>query len=221
MANRAESIKKINEMIKKIEVAMLVTRDNEGKLRSRPMTTQKMEFDGDLWFFVSSDANLVSEIKKNAEVNVAYSEDGKYVSMSGQAIIVTDDAKKKELWHPELKVWFEGKEPEAPEVMLIKVIASEANYWETGDGMIGNAIRTVKALLTGDSGSPIEDGHATFNNKTESKETSQSKQTNQTKETSQSKQASATKKANQSKDTNQTKKTSSSKQTAATKKEKA
>lgn len=202
MTSREDSIKKINEMIKKVSIAMLVTQDSAGKLHSRPMTTQKMEFDGDVWFFVSSDANVVSNIKKNPEVNVAYSEDGNYVSLSGRAAIVTDDAKKRELWHPELKVWFEGKEAEAPEVMLIKVMAREANYWETGDGVIGNAIRTVKALLMGDSGSPIEDGHASF-------ETAESKAKGPVKAASLAKQSGDGKKVSQSKQTSKLKKVKS------------
>jgi general stress protein 26 len=190
MASREDSIKKINEMIKKVSVAMLVTKDSDGKLRSRPMTTQKMDFDGELWFFVSSDANLVSEIKRDPEVNLAYSEDGRYVSVSGQASVVTNDAKKRELWHPELKVWFEGKEPESNDVLLINVKATEANYWETGDGVIGNAIRTVLALITGESGSPIADGHATFDNK-ESKTTKATTSSKQTDSASASKAASS------------------------------
>jgi general stress protein 26 len=214
MASREDSIKKINEMIKKVSVAMLVTKDTDGKLRSRPMTTQKMEFDGDLWFFVSSDANVVSEIKRDAEVNVAYSEDGRYVSVSGKAAIVTDIAKKQELWHPELKVWFEGKEPESPQVMLIKVSASEADYWETGDGMVGNAIRTVLALITGESGSPIQDGHATFENK-ENKSTSSTKANAQAENASASKTTSQAEKTTEPKASTQAETASSAKASGA------
>jgi general stress protein 26 len=228
MASREDSIKKINEMIKKVSVAMLVTKDSDGKLRSRPMTTQKMEFDGELWFFVSSDANLVSEIKRDPEVNLAYSEDGRYVSVSGQASVITNDAKKRELWHPELKVWFEGKEPESKDVLLINVKATEANYWETGDGMVGNAIRTVLALITGESGSPIQDGHATFENKG-SKETSSatpnaqmengngSKASTQAEKTSDAKASGAAKKTGPTRKTSATKTSSNAEKTSKTK----
>jgi general stress protein 26 len=162
MATKKETIEKLSKMIHKVKVAMLVTMGSDGKFRSRPMTTQERDFDGDLWFFVSSDADVVKEIEHEPEVNVAYSEDGNFVSVSGIAEIVTDDQKKRDLWHPELKVWFEGKEPEDAAVLLIKVSASEAAYWESGDGAIGNAVRTVKALLTGNSANPIESGHTKF-----------------------------------------------------------
>lgn len=52
MANQAnrESVEKLRELIKDIDIAMLTTIDEDGTLRSRPMGTQKAEFDGDLWF---------------------------------------------------------------------------------------------------------------------------------------------------------------------------
>jgi general stress protein 26 len=154
-----EEIEKISKMIKSVEVAMLVTMDSDGKFHSRPMTTQEMDFNGEIWFFAERDSEVVKEIQNHPELNVAYSEDGKYVSVSGKGSIVTNNAKKRELWHPELKVWFEGKEAESADVVLIKVQANEADYWETGDGMIGNAVRTLIAAVGGREATPIESGH--------------------------------------------------------------
>ncbi len=162
MPTQKEVNEKINEMIKGIPVAMFVTMDHNGTFRSRPMTTQQQEFDGDLWFFASRGSDVSKEVEQNPEVNVAYSEDGNYVSLSGKAAIVTDIQKKKDLWHPELKVWFEGKGPEAPEVLLIKVNAREAQYWDTPNGVIGNAITVVKAVLSGDEESAIDSGKIKF-----------------------------------------------------------
>ena len=158
MPTKAETLKKINSMIEKVPVAMLVTRHSDGSLHSRPMTTQEQEFDGDLWFYASRSSDVVQDIEQNAEVNVAYSEDGDYVSLSGKATIVTDVQKKKELWHAELKVWFDGKGPEDAEVVLIKVDAQYAQYWDTANGVIGNAINVVKAVLSGDEESAIDTG---------------------------------------------------------------
>ncbi len=158
MTSKKETLKKINDMIGEVPVAMLVTTDSKGMLRSRPMTTQQHEFDGDVWFFASSDSDVVKEIEKNAVVNVSYSEDGNYISLSGDASIVTDVKKKKQLWNPELNVWFDGKGPEDAEVVLIKVDAKAAQYWDIADGMIGNAINVVKAMLSGDEESVIDNG---------------------------------------------------------------
>ncbi|NJM53722.1 MAG: pyridoxamine 5'-phosphate oxidase family protein [Blastocatellia bacterium] len=53
---REESINKLKELIEDIDFAMLTTFSNN-KLRSRPMSTQQVEFDGDLWFFTGDNTN--------------------------------------------------------------------------------------------------------------------------------------------------------------------
>lgn len=131
MAN--DKAKKVQKMLDDHQTTMLVTHDIQGGLVSRPMTTQKPQFDGDVWFFVSSDADVIDEIKANGEVNIAYSKDENYVSVSGMASIVDDTEKKKELWYDELKKWFDGAGPESDKVKLIKVDADTARFWDTAD----------------------------------------------------------------------------------------
>ena len=70
--NRDEAINKIKELTEGIDFCMLTTLDG-GVLRSRPMSTQEFEFDGNLWFFTSDNTNKVEEIEKDGRVNVAYS----------------------------------------------------------------------------------------------------------------------------------------------------
>jgi general stress protein 26 len=60
--NRRESIEKIRELTEGIDFCMLTTVD-EGHLRSRPMSTQEFEFDGDLWFFTSEETHKITERK--------------------------------------------------------------------------------------------------------------------------------------------------------------
>lgn len=130
MATAKEKEKKVVKLLSNHKTAMLVTHDKQGGLVSRPMTTQKPKFDGTVWFFVSSDADVIAEVEANPEVNVAYSAEKSQVSISGKASIVDDDKKKKELWYPELKKWFDGAEPESSKVKLIKVVADTARYWD-------------------------------------------------------------------------------------------
>ncbi len=49
---------------------MLTTIDTDGVLRSRPMSTQKTEIDGDLWFFTSDKTHKTEEIERENRVNV-------------------------------------------------------------------------------------------------------------------------------------------------------
>src|ERR1700760_590960 len=97
---REQMIAKVAELIKDINVAMMTTEAEDGLLHSRPMATQKTEFDGTLWFFSGLNSGKISEIDWNPEVNLSYSDGShnKYVSVSGTADIVDDRAKKEELW---------------------------------------------------------------------------------------------------------------------------
>lgn len=147
--NRQESIEKIRELTHGIDFCMLTTIDS-GHLRSRPMSTQEMDFDGELWFFTSDDTHKVTEIEKDNRVNLAYSkpDDNVYLSISGRAEVVKDRAKIEELWSPVLKAWFpEGKDD--PTLCLLKVSVEQAEYWDAPNSKIVQLFGMVKAIATG------------------------------------------------------------------------
>ena len=146
---RQESIEKLKELIEDIDFCMLTTVDG-GHFRSRPMSTQEFEFDGDLWFFTSDNTHKVAEIQQDDRVNVAYSmpDDSRFVSVSGRGEIVKDRAKIEELWSPVLKAWFpDGLED--PTLCLLLVKVEEAEYWDQPSGMIVQTLGFIKALATG------------------------------------------------------------------------
>ena len=146
---RQESIEKLKELIEDIDFCMLTTVDG-GHFRSRPMSTQEFEFDGDLWFFTSDNTHKVAEIQQDDRVNVAYSkpDDSRFVSVSGRGEIVKDRAKIEGLWSPVLKAWFpDGLED--PTLCLLLVKVEEAEYWDQPSGMIVQTLGFIKALATG------------------------------------------------------------------------
>ncbi|WP_436374815.1 pyridoxamine 5'-phosphate oxidase family protein [Cytobacillus sp. BC1816] len=125
-----EEIETLRELIKDIDTAMLTTVTEEG-LVSRPMKTQEVEFDGDLWFFTKKETKKYDEILHDQDVNVAYA--GKsYVSVRGKAEIVEDLDKKKELWSKAYEEIMQSSYDD-PNVVLIKIKAEAVEYWETGN----------------------------------------------------------------------------------------
>lgn len=154
----SDNIKKLREMIKDIEYAMLTTFDEEGKLHSRPMATNReVEFDGDVWFFTYANSHKVFEINRTAEVNVSYAAPNKqrYVSLSGTAELVRDRQKLEQMWQPQLKAWF-PKGLEEPEIALIKVNVEKAEYWDSPSSIVANTISFVKGAVTGKPADPSE-----------------------------------------------------------------
>ncbi len=146
---KQDHIKKLGELIKEIKFAMLTTIDKDGALRSRPMTTQQVEFDGDLWFFAGKDSGVAQEAKQH-QVNLAFAapDDHRYVSVSGTAELVQDKQKIKELWNPMYKAWFpDGLDD--PNLALLKIHAEKAEYWESPGGAVVTLVGFVKALATG------------------------------------------------------------------------
>ena len=147
--NRQHSIEKIRELTEGIDFCMLTTIDGD-QLRSRPMSTQEFEFDGDLWFFTNDDTHKIDEIETDNRVCVAYSkpEENVYLSVSGRAEVVKDRAKIEELWNPVLKAWCpEGLDD--PSLCLLKIPVEEAEYWDAPSSKIVQLFMMVKAIATG------------------------------------------------------------------------
>ena len=154
----AEQVKKIADLIKSIDFGMLTTLDAEGRLHSRPMSSNKeVEFDGDVWFFTYGSSPKVHEIENKPYVNVAFSDPKTqtYVSLSGRAELVRDPEKIKQLWQPSLKAWFPNGVDE-PDIALIKVNADQAEYWDSPASPIAHAISLAKVALTGHPDQPGE-----------------------------------------------------------------
>lgn len=131
---RAAGIKKIAGMMRELDFCMFTTRSDDGRLRARPMSNNgEVEFDGDVWFFSGAKTRKVREIETEPRVELSYAdtENFRFISMSGDARIVRDVKKKKELWLKELERWFDDG-PESEDVVLIKVTPSVVAYW-TGD----------------------------------------------------------------------------------------
>lgn len=125
-----EELETLRELIKDVDTAMLTTQTSEG-LVSRPMKTQEVEFDGDLWFFTKKDTNKYEELKENPDVNVAYA-DKSYVSVRGKAEVVEDLEKKKELWNVAYEKLMQTSYDD-PNIILLKVNVESAEYWESGN----------------------------------------------------------------------------------------
>lgn len=141
---------RFSELIGDIRFAMLTTVAADGSLRSRPMATQKTEFDGDLWFFTDDDSPKVDEIQLERHVAVSYADPSsqKYVSVSGTASIVHDKERIRELWTPAVKAWF-PRGVDDPHLGLLRVRVQAIEYWDSPSSKMVQLVGFAKAVLTG------------------------------------------------------------------------
>jgi general stress protein 26 len=148
---RESDYEKLREMIKDIDLCMLTTVDESDDLHSRPMSLNgDVDDSGNLWFFTSSNSHKASEIERTPNVNVSFidTDQQHYVSISGDAELVRDKQKIKELWKPILKAWFPDG-PEQADIALLKVKVKKAEYWDTPSSTIAQAISFVSAIFSG------------------------------------------------------------------------
>lgn len=144
-----QQIQQLAELIRDVDIAMFTTTGVDGRLYSRPLGTQQVAFDGDLWFATSADSPKVAEISLNPQVNVAYASPSKntYVSVAGTARIVDDRAKVEELWSPAMKLFFPGGKDD-PNLRLIHVRAESAEYWDGPGTLLGKALSFVLSAVS-------------------------------------------------------------------------
>ena len=149
MSDDKQGAAKLADLAKDIKVAMFTTTDEEGHYVSRPMAAQHVEEDADLWFFAERSSSVVAHIAARPHVGITLSSNDTWISIDGDAHVVDDSAKAKELWNAFVEAWL-PQGPEDPNVVLIKVDAHTAEYWDSPGGRVASLISLVKAKVTGE-----------------------------------------------------------------------
>ncbi|HVF42190.1 MAG TPA: pyridoxamine 5'-phosphate oxidase family protein [Pyrinomonadaceae bacterium] len=149
---REEKLAKLREIVKAVDICMLTTVDEGGRLHSRPMSNNReIEFGGDLWFFTYGSSHKADEVGRVPKVNASFADvaSRQYASLTGRAEVVRDRAKIEELWQPQLKAWFpEGVD--TPDIALLKVTVERAEYWDGSQSVVSHAAGLVSSLVTGE-----------------------------------------------------------------------
>jgi general stress protein 26 len=159
-SSEPEPIERIRRMIKGARVAMLTTVDPDGHLHSRPMATQEVTPEGDVWMFTSADSAKAGEIRNDANVSLTWSRPGldRYVCACGVAEVVDDRDRMRTLWNPLYKAWFpQGLDDR--DLRLVRVRLVRAEWWSTPGRNITQAVGFVKALVSGQRWEPPEKVH--------------------------------------------------------------
>ncbi len=144
-----EEVRKVAGLASAIRVGMLTTIDEIGRLISRPMAQQEVEFDGDLWFFAERDSRKVAHIAAIPEVSVTLTSKDTWISIYGTAELVDDREKARELWNGWVEAWL-PQGVDDPNVVLLKVTAMSAEYWDTPGGRIASVLSFAKSKLSGE-----------------------------------------------------------------------
>jgi general stress protein 26 len=157
-----ETLKKLSDMIKHIQTAMLTSEDGP-HLRARPMVAAQQDFDGELFFYTHASAHKVREVGAHERVGVSYADSHHqlYVSLSGTADVLTDKALIKAHWSEPMRTWFpEGIDD--PDIAILKVTVDQAEYWDAPSSAMVHLFGYVKAVTTGQAPHPGENEKVTL-----------------------------------------------------------
>ena len=128
------SMKKLNTMMKGIDLCMLTTVNGRGAPLSRPMSNNgEVDYDGTSYFFTDKKSLMVREMKNNPHVGLSFTNPkwlGKtFISVTGKANLTTNKAEMEKHWSSDLEIWFkDGLETKG--IVMIEVKARHIKYWE-------------------------------------------------------------------------------------------
>lgn len=146
---REEANKKIKDLVDNADICLFTTDLTTLPLKTRPMSRQEVDKEGNIWFFSDKDSDKNRDIEKDDRVQLFFSNksSSEYLSLYGTASIIIDMEKAKELWSAPMKIWF--KDAEDPNLSILKVVPQDGYYWDTKDGKLVSLFKMVIGAITG------------------------------------------------------------------------
>jgi general stress protein 26 len=143
-----ESIEQIQELVDDLKTCMFCTH-SEGKLRSRPMSAQKADDEGNIWFLSDKTSHKHQELVANAEVDLLFGAgEDKWLALHGTGETVHDKTVIASLWTPIAKIWMPGG-VEDPNLCAVKVKYDDGYYWDNKNGRMVAFAKMAAAFVTG------------------------------------------------------------------------
>jgi len=145
-----EAVSKLQDLVKNSSTCMFATRLGDVPFHVIPMRVQDTDYDGDLWFFSSSESTHNAQILEDPRVQLVFANtpDMEFLTVFGAASISTDREQIDRLWDTMVGAWFEGGKDD-PNVTLIRVQPSTAHYWDTEDGKLVTMAKILTRAATG------------------------------------------------------------------------
>jgi general stress protein 26 len=131
--SKKQTLQFLKNKIKHIRTAILTTYSNSNGYRGRPTGTADIDNSGNIWFFTNEYPHAAKEVFKDNTVSVTYSnpDNNSYVSVRGEAELISDKHKIKEFWNPFARAFFPNGMND-PKLTLIRIKPTNAEYWDNG-----------------------------------------------------------------------------------------
>ena len=147
---RTEAIAKLKELAEGIDFAIMATNLKNEPSHAVPMSTKKVDIEGNVWFLSSSESTHNKNIVSDSKTQLFYSNPSsmEFLTVYGDASISENKGVIKELYSKTDDAWFEGVED--PKITAIKVTPIETYYWDTKHGRLESLFKMGIGLITGE-----------------------------------------------------------------------
>jgi len=144
-----EAHQKIKEILKHNKMAMMTSAIGQIPPSTSPMSTQRIDENGHLWFLALKSSDHYKNIKKNSNVHLTYANNDQqeYLSILGEARIVVN-AKDliAEVWTKDDEEWFYSYKDH--NLSLIQIEIRDAYYWDVEKDAAVDIIKAVTSAFT-------------------------------------------------------------------------
>ena len=141
----------------KSDRTMMVGLNGAHQSHTRPMTALRDGETGPIWFFSSTDSELVrqSATPQRALATFVDKGHGLFACIHGTIVQDTDRAMVDRLWNPFVAAWYDGGKTD-PKLVLLRLDPGEAEIWHDGSSLLS----AIRILLGGDPQKDFSDSVA-------------------------------------------------------------
>lgn len=157
-----EALDKMKKLVNDIDFAFLLTDLKSQPVSAVPMSTKKVDNNGDIWFLSGLNSDHNANIVNDPEVQLLYSDpsDMEFISIYGRATIVADKGILEDLYSKTDDAWFTGVDD--PNLTAIKIVPEEAYYWDQKQNKYISLFKMGISAITGDKSDVGEKGKLKF-----------------------------------------------------------
>jgi general stress protein 26 len=152
-----EAIEKMRKLVEDIKIAFLLTDLKKQPINAVPMITKKVDEHGNIWFLSRLDSEHNSNIAKDPQVQLLYSDPSEmeYLSVFGNATIVSDKKIIKNFHSAEDDSWF--RDADESKYSAIKIVPEEAYFWDSSENIFNKLFERGLANARGEKPDIIEE----------------------------------------------------------------
>ena len=158
MPERKATLKRLLEIVRDFDTAMLTTVDESRRFHARPMHIADVYDNGTITFVISIDNELVAEFTDNNRAGITLQGENTFATLGGILCLDADSSRIADLWSEQWRRRFPVG-PQDPQLRLLDFRPDVGAYWiESADGPIEELVAAGRSMIFGASSTTAATG---------------------------------------------------------------